>query len=49
MEYKNEKHKLNCERWHFIRNFTRDEYISLNYRNKGTTRAWYECKACGRV
>ena len=47
MEYKNEKHKLNCERWEFIRNFTKEEYGELGYKNPDSTRAWYKCKKCG--
>lgn len=49
MEYKNEKHKLNCERWEFVRNLAREEYEELGYKNPNLTRAWYRCRVCNNL
>lgn len=48
MMIKNEIHRLNCERWEFIRNFTKEEYAELGYK-RGNTRGWYRCKVCGKL
>jgi len=49
MEYKNEKHKLNCERWEFVRSLTKEEYGEFGYKYNsrvGYIRGLYRCKEC---
>lgn len=45
MEYKNEKHKLNCERWEFVRKKTKADYNSQRY--SAIPASFYRCKICG--
>lgn len=49
MEYKNEKHKLNCERWEFVRNLTKEENEELGYKSSSASKGLYMCKTCGKT